>query len=343
MSDLLEGTVDVPGAGKIKKRHIMIPAGLAGVYVAYRWYQASRSEGEPAPGADGLYSSDDLSEYGLSTTGGASSVTGNTGSTVTDGTNPNAIDDNGEWTQRAVELLTSQGFDGQTVSLALGEFLARRSLDKTEASIARAALAQVGQPPVNGPYSVIEAATTAPAELKAPTGLKVSEVTATTVRLSWDPVTGAGLYRAYRSGASTNVGATDAANRTLVVSGLTPNVEYTFQVAADTTTGKPGPKSAGVKAKTKSVALARPTGLKASSITKTSFRVTAGPVKGATFYKWYFRSGSGAWRASGASDQPYRDFTGLKSGSAYQIKVVADTSGQTPGPESAPITVKTKK
>lgn len=337
MADLLEGTVDVPGAGKVKKRYIMIPAGIAAAYVAYRWYQASRAEGEPS-GSDGTYTSDDLSEYGLSTSGGATNITGNTGNTQTDGTNPHVINTNADWTNRAVELLTNQGFDGQTVSLALGEFLARRSLDKTEASIARAALAAAGQPPVGGPYSVIEAATTAPAELKAPTGLKATANTSTSVTLAWDAVAGAGYYRVYRSGSSTNVGATDAGNKSIVIGGLQPNTDYTFSVAADTTTGKPGPKSAGVRVRTKPVALAKPTGLKASSITRTTFRVTCSKVPGATYYRWYV-NGQGA----SATDNPWCDFTGRKPNTSYKITVRADTTNQAPGAMSSTLTVKTKK
>jgi hypothetical protein len=338
MPDLLEGTVDVPGAGKIKKRYVMIPAGLAAVYVAYRWYQASRSEGEPAPGADGLYSSDDLSEYGLSTTGGATTVTGNAGSIVTDGTNPNAIDDNAEWSDRVVEKLTNQGYDGQVVYAALGEFLARRSLDKTEASIARAALAAAGQPPVGGPYSVIEAATTAPAALKAPTGLKATAVGTTTVTLAWDRVDGAGYYRVYRSGVATNVGATDGGNTTITVGGLEPNKEYSFAVAADTTTNKPGPRSSAIRVKTKAVTLTRPTGLKSSAVTRSSFRVSVTPVKGATGYRWFLNGTQVA-----PTDAPYRDFVSLRPNTSYRVAVAADNSTQAPGPTSGTLTVKTKK
>lgn len=337
MPEFLQGTVDAPVIGRVKKAYILVPAGLAGAYVLYRWYQASRQEA-PAPGADGLYTSDDLSEYGLSTTGGATTVTGNTGSTVTDATNPNVIDDNAEWTQKAVELLGNAGYDQATVYAALGEFLARRSLDKTEASIARAALAAAGQPPVNGPYSVIEAATTGPVKLAAPTGLKVTATTTNSVTLSWNKVAGAGYYRVYRSGSSTNVGATDGGNTTITVSGLQPNTEYSFQVAADTTTATPGPKSSPVKGKTKAIALAKPTGLKASNITRSTFRVSCNKVAGAQYYRWYLQG-----KPQGASDQPYRDFIGLRTNTTYTVTVAADTVNQTPGPGSSPIRIKTKK
>lgn len=340
MPEFLEGDVKLPGAGKIQKKWLILPAGGALGYVAWRWYQANQAASDAPAGSDGMYTNPDLTDMGLSTSGGATNVTGNTGSTTTDGTSPNVIDDNAEWTQKAVELLGNAGYDSAVVYAALGEFLARRSLDKSEASIARAALAAAGQPPVNGPFSVLESATAGDGTttLPAPTGLKVVSTTTTTAVLSWNAVAGAGLYRVYRSGASTNVGATDAANHSITVSGLSPNTEYSFQVAADTTTEKPGTKSAAVKGKTKAVSLTKPTGLKASAITKSSFRVTCSPVKGATYYRWIIDG-----HAVQPTDQPYKDFTGLKSNSSHRVQVYADTTNQTPGPHSSPLTVKTKK
>lgn len=335
MTDFTTGTVDVPAVGKVKKRYLAIPAGLAAVYVAYRWYASRQAAADAPQASDGTYSTPDTSEYGLSTTGGATNVTGNTGSVVTDGTAAGAIDDNAEWTQKAVERLGNQGYDGQVVTAALGEFLARRALDKSEATIARAALAMTGQPPVGGPFSVIEEAGTSTGTLAAPTGLKVTATSSGAVSLSWNPVDGAASYEVFRSGASAN--AIRAAGTTATVQGLQPNTTERFQVAAVGSTGKSGPRSAAVSGKTKAVTLTKPTGLKASAVTKSSFRVSCSPVSGATYYRWYV---NGA--ASGASDQPYRDFTGLKSKTTYSITVAADTTTQSPSAGSAALRVKTK-
>jgi hypothetical protein len=138
MTTVLQGDVDVPGIGKTKKIWIFGGLGVAGAYVGWRWYQASRGSGEMD---DGLYSTTDQSEMGRSTTGGPYNPAGNTGSTETDGTTPDTIDDNAEWTQRAVERLTNAGYDPAVIYAALGEFLARQALDKSEASIARTAMA----------------------------------------------------------------------------------------------------------------------------------------------------------------------------------------------------------
>ncbi|MEW2295879.1 glycoside hydrolase family 18 protein [Streptomyces sp. NPDC006743] len=68
----------------------------------------------------------------------------------------------------------------------------------------------------------------------APTGLKTGTVTATTVDLSWSPVTGATGYAVYRDGTkvqtATGTGAT--------VTGLTPATAYSFQVAAVNAAGE---------------------------------------------------------------------------------------------------------
>lgn len=337
MPDFLEGTADVPGVGKIRKRYILIPAGVAGAYVAWRWYQSSRSGDDAPAGSDGLYSSDDLSEYGLSTTGGSTTVTGNTGNTATDGTSDTAIDDNREWSTEAIEKLTNQGYNGAAVAAALGEFLDRRALDKTEATIARAAMAVAGQPPENRPWSVIEEASTGTGTLPAPTNLRVTAKTSTTITLEWDKVTGAQHYRLYRSDLGEEpIG--DSYDTKAVSKGLQPNKSYSYFVRAYGTTGKQGGKSAVVTGKTEAAKLVKPTGVKVSSITRTSFRVSCTPVAGASGYRWQLNG-----KQIAPSDAPYRDFTGLKPNTSYSVAVAADNSTQKPGPWSTPVRPKTKK
>lgn len=333
----MQGTVDAPVVGRTKKAYVYVPLGLAGAYIAWRWYQASRTPDEAPPGSDGLYSSDDLSEYGLSTTGGPTNVGGNSNAD-SDGTNPNAIDSNAEWTQKALELLGNQGYDGAAVSAALGEFLARRALDKTEASIARAALAVAGQPPEGRPWSVIEEAGTSTGTLPAPTNLRQWEApTSSVLSVQWDKVDGAAYYRIYRTDQGDEpIGA--SADTKFRAKGLTPNTSYSLTVRAVGTTGKIGGVSNRITLKTAPVKLGRPSGLKASSVKRTSFRVSCSKVTGATYYRWYVNG-----RASGASDQPYRDFTGLKPNTVYSITVAADTSNQQPGPQSGALRVKTKR
>ena len=339
MPEFMSGTVDVPVAGKIKKKYVLIPAGIALAYVTYRWYLASQ-EPAPDPTADGIYSSEDLSEYGLSTSGGATNVTGNTGSVVTDGTNPNAIDTNAAWSQKATELLTNMGYDPMTVGNALGAFLARQSLDKAEATIARAALAQVGQPPQNGPYSVIEEAGAGTGTLPAPANLRRSiPPLADRIYLKWDPVPGAAWYWIYRSDMGQAEAAGISSDTVHTANGLKPNTSYSFTVVAVNSLGKKGPASNTFTDRTAQVKLSAPTGLRASAITRTSFRVTANAVKGADYYRWYYDGKE----TGGVTDRPYRDFTGMSPNKSYRITARADNAQQSAGPVSAPLTVRTKK
>jgi hypothetical protein len=341
MGEFLEGSVDVPAIGKTKKVYVLVPAGLAAAYVGWRWYQArSGANAAPAPGADGTYTTPDLTDMGLSTTGGLGNVTGNTGSTVTDGTRPGSIDDNAAWTAAATERLGDAGWDRQAVQAALGEFLARRALDKSEAAIVRAALAVAGQPPVGGPYPVIEEAATGTGTLPAPAHLRAyNQVTTTQIPMQWDPVPGASHYEIYSTSSAygfENLGS--SVDTFFYARNLTPNTSYGFYVVAVGTTGKKSPKSNTYTAKTAPVRLTAPTGLRASAVTRTSFRVTVNPVPGATYYRWYINGSQ-----IGNSDHAYRDFVGLKANTAYQIKVAADTTNQAQGPTSAPLTVRTKK
>lgn len=333
MADILQGDIDLPGLGKTKRTWVYGGLGVAGAYVAWRWYQASRAD-EPPPGADGYYSTDQ-SELGLSTTGGTGNVTGNNNSS-TDGTNPNTIDDNAEWTNKAVELLTNAGYDPAVIYGALGEFLARRALDKTEATIARAAIAAAGQPPVNGPFTVIEEAGTDTGTLTAPSGLKVVPSSATAT-VSWNAVNGASHYLMYRNDQS--VAAPQKVTGTSnIMYNLDANREYKVSVAAVGTTGKEGPRAGQIVFKTTSVKLGKPGGLKASAQTRTSFTVSCTSVPGAQYYQWHLNN-----RLAGVSDKPVRSFTALKPGTSYKVTVAADTTSQNPGPVSSPITVSTKR
>jgi hypothetical protein len=338
MGDFASGEVTVPGGGKVKKRLLLIPAGLAVAYVGFRWYQARQDAAAAPDQSSGLYSTADLTDTGLSTTGGETSVSGNTGNSSTDATNPNSIDDNAEWTQRAVELLGNAGYDSATVYQALGDFLARRPLDKTEAGIARAALAAAGQPPTGGPYSVLEQAGTDTGTLPAPTNLRAwDKPTATQIGLQWDAVPGALHYRVFRTDMGDEpIG--DSFDTKFSSRGLTPNHSYAYYVRAVGTTNKLGGKSSVFSGRTVQRKLGKPGGLKASAVTKTSFRVSCTPVAGAEFYRWYL-NGKGV----SPSDRPYRDFTGMKANTTYHVSVAADLHTQNPGPTSSSLSVKTKR
>lgn len=243
MADFLQGETKVPVLGKTKKWVVYGVGGLAAAYVAWKWYQNGTAD---EPTGDDMVYNPDLSEYGQSTAGGPFNVGGNNGSTVTDGTSPDAIDDNAEWTQKAVELLANAGYDPAVVYAALGEFLARRALDKTEATIARAAIAAAGEPPIGRPWTVIEESSTGTGTLPAPSGLKSTSKSHTAVSLAWSSVSGAGSYQVYRNGSAV----VTANGTSATVGGLSAETTYKFSVAAISTTGKTGTRSGEISVKT---------------------------------------------------------------------------------------------
>ena len=320
--------VNVPKIGKVKKVYVWGAIGVVGAYVAWRWYSAGAAgsgETEDATADVG----DGVATGGAGAAGGSGNVQYAGSTTDTD-----AIDTNAEWTQKAVELLSNAGYNATTVYAALGDYLSGAPLTATEQTIVRAALAAVGAPPVGGPYVIREQV--GEVTLKAPTGVRVTAVTSTSASLSWTKVEGASWYRVYRDGVTQNVGGTDTT--TITVGGLEPNKEYRFRVRADTTTGKSGPYSAKVTAKTKSQSLAKPATPTVSQITRTSAHLSTRPVSGARSYLWYING-----VAHGHSDNPSYRVSGLRPNVTYSASVKADVPTQGPGPESGRKTFKTKK
>jgi len=334
----LKGSVDVPGIGGVPKVALVGIGGVAAVYVGWKWWQSSQAADEVTPEDPGFGDAGvlppvagavpDDNSFGLDDEQGPSgSDFGFTGTT------------NSQWTQYALAQLSqaSDRWSYGDVSEALGAYLANRPLTQAQQQIVQAAIAVAGPAP-EGSHVIVPGGNV-PITV-APSGVRVVSTTSTTATIAWEPVAGAEYYRVYRSGASTNVGATDAGNHQIVVSGLKPNTEYGFQVAADTTGGTPGPKSAVAKGKTKAVSLKAPTGVRVSGITTTTATVSWSKVSGADSYRIYVNN-----VAHGAADAVHSSYKiqGLKRNTSYKVAVAADTTSQEMGPKSAAVPFKTKK
>lgn len=336
----LKGKVDVPGVGGVDKRVLIGVGGAAAVFLGWQYYRSRSAaaydpEGEPVdpgmedpgilPAVQGAVRPD--GDYGLpdSSSSGPDSY-GFTGTT------------NAQWTQYAAAQLSqaSDTWSYGTIVTALGKYVLNRALTAKEQEIVQAAIAVAGPAP-EGSHVIIPGGDTK--MTVAPTGLKVVSSTTTAVTLSWNKVDGADSYRVYRSGASTNVGSTDGGNTTVTISGLQPNTEYSFQVAADSIGDVPGPKSAAVKGKTKAVSLKAPTGVKASSIAATAATISWSKVSGATSYRVYL---NGNLRGTADGGLSTLRVTGLSKKTRYSVTVAADTTNQPPGPKSKPISFTTK-
>lgn len=110
--------------------------------------------------------------------------------------NRTGIKTNDEWRDVAIEKLRDIGRDAGAVSTALGNFIAKRPLSKTDAGLVREAIAAAGYPPVGGPWVVNEDPTPAAVGLPAPsvTGGQVVHDGNVGIRWHWSPVAGATGY-----------------------------------------------------------------------------------------------------------------------------------------------------
>jgi hypothetical protein len=322
----------IKGIPPKQKKALVVVAVGASAYVAWRWFKT------PAASSDAptVTSSTDAEGAGTGIIGsnvGGSENAGNSTNTGTD-----AIDTNNEWFAEAVDRMANGGWNAQAVQSALGDFLTGQSLSTDEARIVRAAVGAMGGYPPSGPQSIKETpGVSDSSKLAAPTGLKVTASSSSTVDLSWNAVPNAKQYRIYRSGAAFNVAS--SVDTKAQVAGLQPGTSYTFYVAAGLDSEKFGPRSAGLKVKTAAKKLTAPTGLKVSNIGKTSATLKWNP----TYPGQYLIRRSGSSETQESVDAA-TTLPGLKPGTRYSVQVAAVQEGtRTPGPWSSYATFTTKR
>jgi hypothetical protein len=164
----------------------------------------------------------DTNSYGLS--GGSSSDTSTVDSYGFHGTT------NDQWTQYAsTQLSVSDVWSYTDIVTALGLYLNGRPLSPIQQQIVQAAIAVAGYPPV-GQHPIIPAtgSSSSAGTLPAPAGLKASNVTKSSVTLSWSSVAGASSYNVRQGGSSVS----SPSSTSTTVTGLSPHTSYTFDVAA---------------------------------------------------------------------------------------------------------------
>jgi len=335
---MAEGDVEIPKVGKLPKK-VLIPlaVGLAG-FVAWRFWTARQDAADATDTTDttGDFGAVDGSIPGVI---GAVSPTNSygtdTGNTTDNGDDPTRFTNNAQWTDYVVgKLQQSDTWTYSDIVTAIGLGLAGKPTTTAQQDILRAALAVGGQPP-SGAIVIVTGGNTA--ITVAPTGLKVTGVTQTTVSLSWNAVPGAASYRVYRSGASTNVGSSTAPS--IRIDGLQPATSYTFHVTAFSASASAGPTSANVTGKTTGYTLAKPATPTVASITKNSAKVSTRAVAHADGYRWYING-----VAHGYSESPTGyTVSGLAANHSYTVSVAADLAHQNPGPTSAGKKFTTKK
>lgn len=334
----LKGKVDVPVVGEVDKKVLVGVVGVGAAFVGWKWWQAR--------GADSYDPDAEMVDPGMEDPGVLPPVAGavrpDNGYGIPDDSNSGSGSygftgkTDSQWTQYVTGQLTaSESWTYTQIVAALGKYLKSKALTAEEQTIVQAAIAVGGYPPEHPSLPIVPGGNTK--ITVAPTGLKAPTVTTTSVTLTFNPVPGAQSYRAYRSGASSNVGASETTQ--IMVSGLQPNTEYSFTVAADNIGDVPGPKSAPIKVRTKAVALKSPTNVKVSSVSATAATVSWSKVSGATGYRIYLNNNQRG--STDGVNSSYR-VTGLNKKTKYTVTVKADTSNQEPGPASKAVTFTTK-
>lgn len=328
--------IDVPKVGPMNKK-VVVGVGVAVVgFLGWRYYRSSSAVSSTADAAaeDTGYEDGGTipSVSGATDWYGSGSSSTSTG-TASDGTSTQILT-NAQWSAYARDqLLAVDAYNGQAISEALGNYLSGTALSSDQQKIVRSAIGVAGYPPV-GTHVIIPGGDTSVST--APGGLRVTAVTASSVDLAWNPMDGVNTFSVYRSDVSVPVSTSRTAT-TATVGGLEPNKSYSFQVAALSASGQPGPKSSQVTAKTAARVLARPATPTMGTITGTTAAAKTSAVPGAEGYEWFLNGGP-----KGHTDSPAYTFTGLKRATKYTIAVRADIPTQSAGPLSAPRTFTTK-
>lgn len=336
------GTINLPVIGPAKKKVVFAVAGAGGVFVLWRYWQSSQAGAGPESEAAGDSDGDGFADGGiLPSVSGA--VRPDNGYGQNDGSAAPSTDTygftgitNSQWSQYATTQLTGSDVWSYTdIVTALGQYLAGKPLTAVQQEIVQAAKAIAGNPP-EGEKAVIPGGNV-PITV-APSTLTATAVDSDSVDLKWPVVAGAESYRIYRSGSTSNVGTSlDGSAR---IDGLQPGTGYTFYVAAVSSSGKVGPKSAGAKATTKEASLKAPTGLRVTKRTKSTVSLSWNKTANASGYRIYHNlSASNA----GSSVDSVATVGGLKANTKYTWHVRAvDNNGKT-GPTSATVSGYTTK
>jgi poly(3-hydroxybutyrate) depolymerase/chitodextrinase len=161
--------------------------------------------------------------------------------------------------------------------------------------------------------------------LPAPSDLKSTGATDTSISLAWNSVSGAAGYNVYRMGIKVNGGLLTGTAYT--DSGLLSGTSYSYTVRAATSTGATGAESAPVTASTTGnpPPLATPTNLSVTGTTGSSVSLTWSASSGAAGYNVY-RNGTKI-TASPVAATSYTD-SGLAASTTYSYAVSATSSGR---------------
>ncbi len=156
------------------------------------------------------------------------------------------------------------------------------------------------------------------AKIETPTNVKVTEITVSSAKVTWDAVPGATGYSVQINGADP-VNITGETSYTFT--GLASGTAYSVQVTASNATDTSGKSDAA----TFTTKMVKPANVKAEGVTATGATVTWDAVTGATGYDVYVNDAATPIRVTSNTCT----LTDLASGTAYTVKVVAVNADDT--------------
>ena len=166
--------------------------------------------------------------------------------------------------------------------------------------------------------------------LPAPGSVTAESVSSTSIRVSWDEVTGAEGYEVWRSdtedGDYTNLTESGTPNTSYTNTGVTTGQTYYYKVRAYKTVDEQRVYSEYSEPASTAPSVAAPTGLKAASASYKSIKLTWNAVSGASgYYVYRATSTTGSYTNLTSNGTTSRTFTDTKctTGTTYYYKVKA--------------------
>jgi len=191
-----------------------------------------------------------------------------------------------------------------------------------------------GYPPIGDVPSDEVYVRTSKIPLTAPQNLRSTAVTADSVTMAWNSVSGASYYRFYKAGAYVG----NVSGTSYTCTGLSPDTVYGFKVAAVDSSDTIGPYSSNVNVRTQKGPLAAPGNLHSTSTSATSITIAWNSVSGASYYRVY-QNGSYIKKVTGTS---YTS-SSLDPSTVYGFKVAAVNSSGSLGAYTGNVYIKTQK
>ncbi|MCL1947504.1 MAG: fibronectin type III domain-containing protein [Chitinivibrionia bacterium] len=169
----------------------------------------------------------------------------------------------------------------------------------------------------------------------APSRILASGQSSSSIRISWNQVSGATSYNVYRSTTSstsgfTKVGTVSSTSTSYTDTGLSSNQTYYYRVSAVNNCGESALSSDYDLASTICTTINAPANVSAQALSSRSIKISWNPVDGATSYNVYYcTTANGTYQKRGStssSTTSYTDDYGLSPATPYFYKVTAVSS-----------------